>query len=232
MGYEHSEGVQRQLETIFDVDSIDNYNRYWAFEKPPGSVTFKPSGETSRILAPWQNPPDFGNTSPGCSGPGPVPRSRALVPYGAYGTVLRATPHDAPNIRAFGPVAEAFQVTRGQRTFSPMYWDIVGDLVASGKGSDWFLHYSGAAVTGAMRVSSRSNHLEVVTLESVGGGGGTRLMKTAVQESINRGFGGQIQLHATDQALGFYYGLNPTSYSPIENTFTWDSWSAQRLLGD
>jgi hypothetical protein len=65
-----SQDVQTGLKDIFDVDVIDNYNRYWEYEAPPGSITFDPSGNVTRQAAPWQQPPET-----------EIPPSRAIVPY-------------------------------------------------------------------------------------------------------------------------------------------------------
>ncbi|MCP4540709.1 MAG: hypothetical protein GY832_26520 [Chloroflexi bacterium] len=52
-----SPGVRQDLQSLFGVGGIDNYNRYWGYTEPPGTLTFRPDGTTNRIVAPWQLPP-------------------------------------------------------------------------------------------------------------------------------------------------------------------------------
>lgn len=52
-----SPGVRQDLRSLFEVQSIDNYNHFWGYTEPPGTITFRPDLTTKRTIAPWQLPP-------------------------------------------------------------------------------------------------------------------------------------------------------------------------------
>jgi hypothetical protein len=68
----------------------------------------------------------------------------------------------------------------------------------------------------------------------MGGGAGTRLMQTAVQESLFQGFGGRIKLTAVEDAVSFYEKLNPSlvqaTNSGRYSQFSWNRVDALALL--
>lgn len=142
--------------------------------------------------------------------------------------ISKFQPSDAKAVAQFANEAPVVQAQRRFDSFGQVWNNVSSDPNAV---NDLFIHRTGERVTGMMEVVSRqnSNALEVKLLEGWGGAG-TKLMQTAVQESINRGFDGRLILHAKDQAMKFYQDLGGKLIDPARNLFSFDEKAAQEIL--
>jgi RHS repeat-associated protein len=149
------------------------------------------------------------------------------------GAVSRFRPADTAALERFADESPTVQAERGLESFGHT-WKAWGQAASRSEGlaNDLFLHRVGDKVTGAMKVASRSNSnaLEITHLEGLGEGAGTKLMQTAVQESMARGYGGRIFLHSSEQAMKFYEKLGGVLVDPSTNQFFWNEQAAQAIL--
>jgi hypothetical protein len=151
----------------------------------------------------------------------------------AQSAVSKFRPSDIEAISKFANNAPAQQAARGQKSFGDtwMAWSQAASQ-SRDLANNLFIHRTGDKITGMMKVVERasSRALEIYHLEGLGGGAGTRLMQRAIQESIERGYGGRIILHSSQQAVSFYEKLGGILVDPNTNKFLFNEQVARSIL--
>jgi RHS repeat-associated protein len=147
--------------------------------------------------------------------------------------VSKFGPSGAAALENFANEATVVQAERGLQSFGQT-WKMWAQMASQSESiaNDLFVYRVGDKVMGAMKIASRVNSkaVEVVHIEGLGEGVGTKLMQTAVRESLARGYGGRIILHASDQAMKFYEKLGGVLVDPKTNEFFFSEQAAQALL--
>lgn len=130
------------------------------------------------------------------------------------------------------------QAARGMGSFGETWGALAQNAARSQELADslsenLFVYRVGDKIMGAMKISDAGNALTIKMLEGFGGGAGTELVKAAVQESIRRGYGGQIVLYAADypQVISFYENLGFVLTDPLTNQYFLSAEAAMALIG-
>ncbi len=148
------------------------------------------------------------------------------------GTVSKFVSSDTAALERFADEAPAIQAERGLKSFGQT-WTAWGHTASQDPevAENLFLYRVADKVMGAMKIVSRpaSNALEIQNLEGLGEGAGTKLMQTAVKESMARGYGGRVFAHAVNQSIEFYQKMGGVLVDPVEHTFFFDEQAAALL---
>ncbi|NJN99956.1 MAG: hypothetical protein HC875_40545 [Anaerolineales bacterium] len=113
----------------------------------------------------------------------------------AGNTISQLGKSDVQSLIQFGD--ETISIN-GSNSFAGTWYGAANEIAqgVSDPNITTFVSRTGDRIVGAMQVFNGNNALHVSVMESIESGTGTRLMQTAAQESIKRGFGGQLTFNA------------------------------------
>jgi RHS repeat-associated protein len=150
-------------------------------------------------------------------GGGPAPRADTGI--------SRYQPSQFSAVEEFAQTAQQVNPARGQESFGTTW--LAWARLDTGR---LYAYWVGNKIQGMMLVANKSGYLEIINLEGLGNGAGTALFKFAIQNSINKGYGGAIFLHPASQAEGWYLSHFPGSI-PKGGGLYWSPEAALKILG-
>jgi hypothetical protein len=168
----------------------------------------------------------------GTSDPSPVcdVLAAGIMLWGRRGGVSKYHFSLTEALEQFAEEAPAIQSARGMKSFGSTwaFWVKAANADES-IANDLFVYSDGNRIMGAMKISrEKAGALEITHLEGLGNGSGTKLLQTAIKESIAAGYNGRVILDSSDQAIQFYERMGGKRIK--DNTFFFDERASKNLL--